>query len=49
MLRSRTISKDDIIQHIIEVHKINQFCRIEENVDSQNREAQILCTLGIRN
>lgn len=49
MLRSRTISKDDIIQHIIEVHKNNQFCRIEENVDSQNREAQILCTLGIRN
>lgn len=49
MLRSRTISKDDIIQYIIEEHKNNQFCRIEENTDANNREAQILCTLGIRN
>lgn len=49
MLRSRTISRDDIIQHIIEVHKNNQFCRIEENMENNNREAQILCTLGIRN
>jgi superfamily II DNA helicase RecQ len=49
MLRSRSMSEDDIIQYIIEEHKNNQFCRVEENTDANNKEAQILCTLGIRN
>jgi superfamily II DNA or RNA helicase len=49
MLRSRTISKDDIIQYIIAEHKNNQFCRVEENIENQSKEAQILCSLGIRN
>lgn len=49
MLRSRSMSEDDIIQYIIEEHKANQFCRIEEKTDANNKEAQILCTLGICN
>lgn len=48
MLRARNTSNDDIIQYIIELHKNNQFCRVEENTEA-SREAQILCTLGIRN
>ncbi len=49
LLRSRGRNDDEIIEYIIEVYKNNQFCRVEENTDANNKEAQILCTLGIRN
>ena len=48
MLRNHR-TNDEIIEYIIEVYKNNQFCRIEEDPETSNREAQILCTLGIRN
>lgn len=49
LFRARGRNDDEIIEYIIEVYKNNQFCRVEENVDANNKEAQILCTLGIRN
>ena len=48
MLRTKTISQDDIIDYIIEAHKNNNFCHIVEDNETNNRDAQIICSMGIR-
>lgn len=48
MLRAKTISQDDIIDYIIEAHKNNNFCHIVEDNETNNRDAQIICSMGIR-
>ncbi len=46
MLRSKSVSNDDIMEHILELHKTGNFCRVDEDSNA-NREPQIICSMGI--
>ncbi|MCD8203353.1 MAG: hypothetical protein LUD48_06905, partial [Prevotella sp.] len=46
MLRNNNATVDDIVDYILELRKSGNFCRVEEDSNT-NRDPQIICSMGI--
>ncbi|MCD8297539.1 MAG: SWF/SNF helicase family protein [Prevotella sp.] len=46
MLRSNSATIDDVVDYILELRKSGNFCRVEEDSNT-NRDPQIICSMGI--
>lgn len=47
MMRQNNVSNDDLVEYVLDMHKNNQLCIIDEDTNS-NKEPKIICSMGLR-